>query len=55
MGKIRDAELAPTLPRNRKRLFCPECDHRLPIDSFTECDQCGAHLSLKWEIEVPGQ
>lgn len=52
---IRDAEVAPTLPRNCERLLCPECGRRLPVDEWTECDRCGAHLSLKWEVEAPAQ
>jgi hypothetical protein len=36
-----------------KRMECPECGRLLPIDNWTECDRCGAWLSLKIEVEVP--
>ena len=49
---LRDARVAHA-PGWAKRVECPECGHLLPLDSWTECDRCGAHLSLKWEVEAP--
>ena len=37
------------------RLKCPECRHHLPLHGWTECDRCGAYLSLKVEVEAPAQ
>lgn len=37
-----------------KSLVCPECGQELPIDSRTECDNCGAHIKLKVKIIAPG-
>ena len=39
---------------DKTRMRCPECGHLLPIDSWTECDRCGAHLSVHIRVEVEG-
>lgn len=48
-----DIEIEWSLENNANKIMkCPECDHRLPIDAYTECDNCGAHLEVKVETVV---
>lgn len=35
-------------------MVCPECGHELPLRTHTECDRCGAHLELMYEVHAPG-
>ena len=32
---------------------CPHCDHTLPVNRITECDECGAHLELLVRTTAP--
>lgn len=32
---------------------CPHCDHQLPVNEITECDNCGAHLELLVRTNAP--
>jgi predicted RNA-binding Zn-ribbon protein involved in translation (DUF1610 family) len=41
-------------PGDRSRFHCPECGEVLPVDSWTECQRCGAHLNVQVEVEAPG-
>lgn len=34
-------------------MVCPECGTYLPIDAYTECSNCGAHLRVKVAVEAP--
>jgi rRNA maturation endonuclease Nob1 len=36
-----------------RRLVCPECGHLLPVDNYTECDRCGAHIELQAVVHAP--
>lgn len=46
--------LQPPQPHlKRQRFECPHCDHTVPVDESTECDNCGAHLQLNVETVVP--
>lgn len=45
-----------TVPNRRAvghRLVCPHCQRGLPVDEYTECDQCGAHLRLCVRTTAP--
>jgi DNA-directed RNA polymerase subunit RPC12/RpoP len=46
-------QLLPRAAGGRDRASCPECGHRLPVDERTECDRCGAHLTLVWRVDAP--
>lgn len=50
-----DLKLAPLTARMTKRIRCPHCDQPLPVDEYTECDQCGAHLELCVKTVAPPQ
>jgi len=40
--------------RYKRRFICPECeDSYLPLDEYTECDNCGAHLELYVKTVAP--
>lgn len=52
---VRDVRIIQGLGVGEKAMECPECGRGLPIDQWTKCDRCGAHLSLKVGVEVPGQ
>lgn len=43
----------PVGERLERQFRCPECEHRLPIDSVTECDNCGAHIELHVHVIAP--
>jgi len=56
MGDCENQEAIRLTPRprdGRRLMLCPECDHRLPIDHVTECDNCGAWLTVFVRTEVP--
>jgi len=44
---------SPQTTRHSRRMVCPHCDQRLPIDSVTECDECGAHLAVLVRTVAP--
>lgn len=46
-------ELRPSPFTRNQKMLCPACGHRLPIDRWTECDRCGAHIRLETVIEAP--
>lgn len=43
----RDPRLDGDGPRHRKVMKCPNCGHHLPIDTVTECDECGEWLEVR--------
>jgi transcription elongation factor Elf1 len=44
----------PTQRKTYKRtMMCPHCNHLLPVDGVTECDECGAHLEVYVKTVVP--
>lgn len=43
----------PSTSKMARRVTCPHCDSKLPIDTVTECDTCGAHLRLLVKTDVP--
>lgn len=40
-------------PADKTRFECPECGHYLPVDPWTECERCGAHLTITVTVEAP--
>jgi len=46
----RQAEILP----GASLMLCPECGHELPLHTHTECDRCGAHLELMYQVHAPG-
>jgi len=56
MSRKEKIETAPykSVGEYERRLLCPECrKSRLPFDSYTECDNCGAHLEIYVEVKNP--
>jgi transcription elongation factor Elf1 len=43
----------PAAGGHERRFICPECESHLPFNSYTECDNCGAHLELYVKTVAP--
>jgi len=50
-----DLRQTPCHSRTTDRVVCPHCGNLLPVDEYTECDQCGAHLKLCVKTVAPPQ
>jgi len=50
-----DLHIVALTTRTTDRMRCPHCDQSLPVDEYTECDQCGAHLKLCVKTVAPPQ
>jgi hypothetical protein len=37
-----------------RRMECPYCGRLLPIDGYTECDRCGAHIEVGVRLVAEG-
>jgi rRNA maturation endonuclease Nob1 len=44
----------PLRKHNPTNFKCPDCGRMLPISSFTECDECGAHIEIHTKVTAPG-
>jgi len=49
-------EIVPVLQAGRfvRKMRCPSCSRVLPVDTTTECDDCGAWLNVRVKVTVPG-
>lgn len=45
----KEEQIRTMIYNGRKMFQCPECDELLPVDSPTECSNCGAWLTIKVE------
>jgi len=56
-GAVESVDLRQT-PRHSRTtdwMVCPHCGNLLPVDEYTECGQCGAHLELCVKTVAPPQ